>query len=290
MKSLKHLATRRPVVFGLLVSLVILVVYTATAILATLVTASRSGYEGVEAAGRLVASLFFLYVLWWFGWLETSGVGKWGTLVAWAVALAVLAYDLLTTCYVLFGSVALPGFSDPVGSASVAVNALLTGPLEEIPLRGIVLCAFLELWGNSRRGVLKAILLSSLLFGGLHLIHILLGRPVPQALLVVVSTFLSGIVYAAFVLRWKTLWTVMVLHGVTNAVVAMRAIETPGFAETVPGLALMIALQLPLVAYGVYLIYRVPPLPATPDAVSSGSVPGEEGEVRVGTGLQRSAP
>jgi membrane protease YdiL (CAAX protease family) len=139
----------------------------------------------------------------------------------------------------------------------VAVNALLTGPLEEIPFRGLVLSAFLRLWGDSRRGTIKAVLYSSLIFGGMHIIHVLLGRPVPQAMLVVVSTFLSGIVYAAFVLRWKTLWTVVALHGVSNAVVAMRALETPGFAETVPGLGRMIALQLPLVAYGVYLIYRV---------------------------------
>jgi membrane protease YdiL (CAAX protease family) len=166
----------------------------------------------------------------------------------------------------LFGSVALPGFSDPVGSASVAVNALLTGPLEEISFRGLVLYAFLRRWGDSRRGIVKAVLYSSLIFGAMHIIHVLLGRPVPQALLVVASTFLSGIVYAALVLRWKTLWTVAALHGVTNAAVAMRALETPGFGETVPGLALMIALQLPLVVYGTYLIYKTPSQPGLPDA------------------------
>jgi len=263
MDALKRLAARRPVLFGLAVSLVVLVLYTLTSILASVVAESRSGYEQVEAAGRLVASLFFLYVLRRFGWLKDAGVSKWETLGAWAVALIVLVYDLVTTCFTLFGSatlfgsVALPSFADPVGSASVAVNALLTGPLEEIPFRGLVLYACLQRWGESKRGVLKAVLLSSLLFGGMHIIHVLLGRPVPQAILVVVSAFLSGIVYAAFVLRWKTLWTAVVLHGVTNAVVAMQVLETPGFAETVSGLSLMIALQLPLVAYGVYLIHRV---------------------------------
>jgi len=114
--------------------------------------------------------------------------------------------------------------------------------------------------------VVKGVLCSSLLFGGIHIIHILLGRPVPQAILVVISTFLSGIFYAAFVLRWKTIWTVVMLHGVTNAVVAMRILETPGFTETVPALGLAILLQLPVVVYGAYLVYRVPSQPVIPDA------------------------
>jgi hypothetical protein len=69
--------------------------------------------------------------------------------------------------------------------------------------------------------------------------------------------------------RWKTLWTVVMLHGVSNAAVAMRALETPGFVETVPGLSTMIALQFPLVAYGVYPIYKVAPQPVTLDTAWS---------------------
>jgi len=52
----------------------------------------------------------------------------------------------------------------------------------------------------------------------------------------------------------------------SNAVVAMRVLETPGFAETVPALALMIVLQLPLAIYGATLIYRVSPQPVASDA------------------------
>jgi hypothetical protein len=213
--------------------------------------------------GRATASLFFLYILWRLGWLERSGVTRWGALYTWVITLIVLAYDLVTTIYALFGSVDVSGISDSVLSASVAANALTTGLIEEIPFRGIILYAFLRLWGDSRRGVIKGVLYSSLLFGGIHIIHILLGRPVPQAILVVISAFLSGILYAAFLLRWKTIWPVVVLHGVGNAVVALRVIETPGFTETVSAFGMTILLQLPLVAYGAYLIYGVPLQPAT---------------------------
>jgi hypothetical protein len=258
MKELERLASQHPASFGLLISLLVLVSYVATAILAGLVADDRVGYESAEAIGRTAASLFFVYVLWRLGWLESSGVTRWGTLYTWGILLLILAYDLVTTTHALFGSVAMVGISDRVLSASVAANALTTGGLEEIPFRGILLYAFVRLWGDSRRGLIKAVLYTSLLFGGIHIIHILLGRPLPQAMLVAISASLSGILYAAFVLRWKTIWTVVVLHGVSNAVVAVMALETPGFAETVPALGLMLVFQLPLVVYGAYLIYRLP--------------------------------
>jgi hypothetical protein len=265
-KALERLATQHPVSFGLLISLMVLASYIATGILAEVVANDRAGYELTEAMGRVAASMFFLSILYRFGWLESSGVTRWGALYAWGITLIVLAYDLSTTTYALFGSVTMSGISDPTVSVAVATNALATGLIEEIPFRGIILYAFVRLWGDSRRGVVKGVLYSSLLFGGIHIIHILLGRPVPQAILVAISTCLSGITYAAFVLRWKTIWTVVVLHGVVNAVVAMMVLETPGFTETVPALGLAILLQLPVVVYGAYLVYRVPSQPVIPDA------------------------
>jgi hypothetical protein len=266
MKALRQLASEHPVWFGLLITLLVLVFYIVAAILAQILADDRAAYELTEAVGRAVASLCFLYILWRLGWLESSGVTKRGPLYAWVITLIVLAYDLVTSTVALFGSLEMFGISDPALSASVATNALTTGLIEEIPFRGIILVACVRPWRDSRRGVIKAVLYSSLLFGGSHLFHILLGRPIPQAILVAAGAFLSGILYAAFLLRWKTIWTVVVLHGVSNAVVALRVLEAPGFAETVPALGLAILLQLPLVVYGAYLIFRVPLQPVIPDA------------------------
>jgi hypothetical protein len=224
MKALGRLAIQHPVSFGLLISLMVLISYVTTAILAGAVADDRVEYELTEAIGRAAASLFFVYIAWRLDWLESSGVTKRGAPYAWVIMFVVLIYDLATTTYALFGNVAVAGISDPMLSASVATNALTTGLIEEIPFRGIIL----------------------------------LGRPVPQAILVAVGASLSGLLYAAFLLRWKTIWTVVVLHGVSNAIVAMRVLEIPGFAETVPALVLMIVLQLPLVVYSAYLIYRLP--------------------------------
>lgn len=267
MNALERLASRHPASFGLLISLMVLAAYFVTAIPAEMVAADRAGYEWTEAAGRAAASLFFVYILWRCGWLAPSGVTRRGTLFAWILTLVLLAYDLVTTSYALFGSVIMMlAPSDPALSAAVGTNALMTGLIEEIPFRGIVLLAVLRAWGSSRWGVTKAVLYSSLLFGGIHVIHILLGRPIPQAILVAVSASLSGILYGALVLYGNSIWTVVVLHGVSNTIVAMRVLETPSFAETVPGLGLMILLQLPLLFLAAYLIYTIPAQPVLHEA------------------------
>lgn len=271
MKSLKRLATGHPISFGLVVSLMVLLCYIAAAVVGEMVADDRAGYELAEAIGRAAVSLLFLYMLRRFGWLESSGVTRKGSHHAWVIVLVVLVYDLVTTAHALFGSMGMSGVSDPVLTAAVATNALTTGLLEEIPFRGLILYACFLTWGDSGRGVIKGVLYSSLLFGGSHLIHILLGRPIPQAILVAAATFLSGIFHAGFVLRWKTIWTVVVLHGVANAVVAMRVLENPGFVETVPALGLMIVLQLPLAVYGATLICRVRPQLPVPDTAVGGT-------------------
>lgn len=259
MNALKRLADQHPIWFGTLITLMVLLWYIAAAIVGELVADDRASYELMEAAGRLAGSLFFLCMLWRFGWLETSGVTQKGALQAWVIAAVVLIYDLVTTGYALFGSVGLAVSSDPTLTSAVAANALTTGLIEEIPFRGIILYALVRLWGDSRRGMRNAALVSSLLFGASHLIHILLGRPVPEAILVVVGTFLCGILYAGFVLRWRAIWTVVTLHGVANAVVAMKVLEIPGFTETARALGLMIVLQLPLTVLGAVLIYHAGP-------------------------------
>lgn len=265
MNAFKRFATNSPVLFGLLITLLVWVFYVAAGVLGEVVAQDLAGQELSEAIGRLAASFLFLYVLWRFGWLDASGVTRAGTLSAWLVTLFIIAYETITYQLPIFGDLAFR-ISDPGVSVSVGSNAFVTGLIEEIPFRGIILYAFLRLWGDSRRGIIQSVLYSSVLFGGAHLIHVALGKPLPQVTLKAISTFLSGIYFAALMLRWKTIWTVVIFHGLLNAVMSIRAIEVPGFTETTTALGLIILLQVPVVVFGAYLISWVPPQPVVPNA------------------------
>jgi hypothetical protein len=96
------------------------------------------------------------------------------------------------------------------------------------------------------------------LFSSSHFIHVAFGKPLGAVAMKLVMTFLSSIYYAALVLRWRTIWTAVLLHGVLNAFVSIRAIEIPGFTETATALGTIIMLQVPLVVFGAILILKIP--------------------------------
>lgn len=272
MKALKQLATNHPVVFSLLITLIVLIFYIAAGVLAEIIAQDEVSYHLTEALARIALSTFFLYILWRFGWLKAAGVAQFGTFRAWAVMLIILAYETVFAVYFFFEDFAFD-ISDPKLSVSVGLNNMATGLIEELPFRGIILYTFVRLWVDSRRGLLKAVLYSSLFFGGSHLVHILFGRPLPQATFVAISTFLSGIYLAALVLHWKSIWTVVLLHGLSNTIIAIKVIETPGFTETIPALSLFTVIQLPVVAYGLFLIFRQQLRPTVHTSTSWSSTP-----------------
>jgi len=257
MTGFKRVATNHPVLFGVFITLSVLVLYIVAGVFAAAVTRDGVSRNLVEAVGRLGASGLFVYLLWGFGWLDGSGVDSRGTAAAWLVTLLLIAYETIAFQFAFFGDLAVT-MSNPGLSLSVGLNALATGPLEEIPFRAVILYAFLRLWGDTKKGIVRSVLYSAAIFSLSHLIHLALGRPADMVAMKLVMTFLSGIYFAALVLRWRSIWTVVLFHGVLNAVLSVRAIEVGGFTETATMLGTVIPFQLPLVALGIYWIARSP--------------------------------
>ena len=61
----------------------------------------------------------------------------------------IVIYEVLIYQIPFFGSLEFE-MTDPRMSAAVGMNALVTGMLEELPFRAVILYAFLRLWGNSK--------------------------------------------------------------------------------------------------------------------------------------------
>ena len=266
MKDFKYIATTKPVLFGILITLMVLIFYIITALFASDVSQDNASYNYAETIGRIAASIFFLFMLWRFGWLEASGIIKAGSLTVWIIALLLITYEIILYQFALFGNLGFE-ISDPSLSIPIGLNALASGLIEELPFRAIVLYAFIRLWGDTRQGIIRSIIYSSALFSSAHLIHVLLGIPIASVGMKIIVTFLSGIYYAALVLRWKTIWTVVLLHGVINAIMSVRAVEIQGFSETASALGIVVLLQIPLVFFGIYIISKLSPRQVVPDAV-----------------------
>jgi membrane protease YdiL (CAAX protease family) len=265
MSKFKQLATNHPVLFGVIITISVWVFYVAAGILAQILEQEKVGHDLVEMTGRLLASFLFLCLLWRFNWFDASGVTRSGSLGAWLVTLLLIAYEIIAYQFPFFGDLEFQ-ISNPGVSISVGLNALVTGLIEELPFRGIILYSFLRLWGDTRKGLVRSVLIAALFFSGSHLVHVAFGSPFGMVAMKMVVTFLSSIYFSALVLHWRSIWTVVLFHGVLNAFMSIRAIEVPGFAETAPALGTISLLQVPLVVFGAYLISKVPLRPVVPDA------------------------
>lgn len=90
------------------------------------------------------------------------------------------------------------------------VMALLSGFVEEILFRGLILRALLP------TGIWRAALLSAALFGSMHILNVLtMSNPV-YALLQVGYAAAIGFAYAVLVIRTGTLWPLILAHCLTN--------------------------------------------------------------------------
>lgn len=91
------------------------------------------------------------------------------------------------------------------------IYMLTIGILEESTFRGVVAEVLLQNFGTERRGIWKAALISSLLFGLVHLQN-MLGADAVSTLVQVVFAFCFGLLLVSIYFRTGNLWIPILLH------------------------------------------------------------------------------
>jgi membrane protease YdiL (CAAX protease family) len=145
------------------------------------------------------------------------------------------------------------------------VTAVSTGAFEELVFRGLILAILLARFHRTRRQVLGAVLLSSVLFGLWHVGPLATPQvPWQHAVANILYAVLAGVGFAAVVLRTRSLWLVAAIHaGIDLAnflpVLLTRGDVAPAVVLTRPDQATLSAilttlLCVPLFLYGLWLL------------------------------------
>jgi membrane protease YdiL (CAAX protease family) len=131
----------------------------------------------------------------------------------------------------------------------VACNTALVAVSEELMFRSVLLQSLLD-----RHAVWPAVLMSSALFGVVHTVNGLATGDFSSALWQSVSAFLQGVGYAAIRLRTRSVWPMVVVHGLWDfaLVTSMLTATSSGEGSVLPFAALLAVL--PLCLYGVFLL------------------------------------
>ncbi len=100
----------------------------------------------------------------------------------------------------------------PVYWVAFALRCLAIGLFEEAAFRGVILLMFAERRHNTRGGLLTSILLSSAVFGLVHVVNLLVGASPIAVLRQIGYSFLIGAMCAVVLFATRNLWLCVLLH------------------------------------------------------------------------------
>lgn len=166
----------------------------------------------------------------------------------------------------LAGLLGLP----PAGKLGfVLVNTLLVGLSEEWAFRGVLFQGL-----RSRLSVWPALLATTLVFGGVHVLNVVTTGNLGEAVVQAVAAAMSGTVMIALLLRTGSLWVPIAYHALWDfGTFVVSAAPTDGGAapaDITQGMrwAIPMLLVLPNFLYAVFLLRKVRNDPATTRAAA----------------------
>lgn len=256
MNKFKNFALNRPILFSLVLIFVYALLGTLTYPAHFLFPESDVGQLYGDALSKFIIFLCFLLILWRFGWIKASRINRLGNILTWVIVIIILIYKIPLELYAFTGDFAIKVPNSPLAVANL-VFSLQTSLVEETIFRALVFVAMISAWGETKKGQIKAIALSSLIFGIMHMFNIFI-RPFGVVLFQAIVVSLPGILYATLVLSRKSLWPAIVLHWLTNAAVNIKLVGNDVFQETFSMWIIYAIILIPIVAFSIFLIWKLP--------------------------------
>ncbi len=139
----------------------------------------------------------------------------------------------------------------------LAMNTALIGLSEEWMFRGVLFQGL-----RSRLTMWPAILLTSLLFGAVHVLNVITTGQLAEAVVQAVAAFMSGMVLLALLIRTGSIWVPIVYHALWDFGTFVTSAASPKTVEPVDFAAgwtwaLPILMVLPNFLYALFLLRKV---------------------------------
>jgi len=179
---MERFTAEQPIAFGFVITFVFFVMLIISTLLGNLWSGDEIYGQPGSILGRVISITILLVMLFQLGWLNLAGftfLGGWRT---WLITLLPLAYSIVASTYALADSFSF-NISDLSLTSQVTIFILIAAFIEEVVFRGLILHCLVRVWGNTNRGLIKIVLVSSLFFCSIHLLDFLGGRPFLKVLL-----------------------------------------------------------------------------------------------------------
>jgi membrane protease YdiL (CAAX protease family) len=233
-------AERHPYWFTMIMEVLVILVYLVAGTIAHFLGLSNLWLYGLANLGLSVGAAVLLTTMRW-----------WGTVGFRAPrATSDLWYFLLPLLPIVLNLIPGVEVSSAISLIGVFAMTLMVGFVEESFFRGLMLNALRS------RGLWKAAIISSLLFGLTHAMNGLTGRDAVQVGAQICYAVAIGFAFAALVLRTGIIWPLVLTHFLIDFA---NFIQKPGFTFS-PEWQLVIVLGMTVIytGYGLFLMLHRP--------------------------------
>jgi len=268
MNALRSFATRHPVIFVLSLTIVWLIILLAFTGIASSALRRPFGDALTGTIGRLTITACILLLAWRMGWLKASGIARSGSWLFWLVALGGMTYFAIASLYSYFGRIFFD-FSSLIKlpeARAIVMTQFVISLCEEVMFRGVVLYSLVRVWGNTRRGVIGSVVLTSVVFAVLHMTNVFAqGTSLSSALLLTLQGFIIAIWWGALVWLGKSIWPAVMLHLVGNAILPVQGLTSAMIEPDSLAITRILWFSIPLGILGIILLLKAAIHPIDPE-------------------------
>jgi uncharacterized protein len=231
-------AERHPYWFVVIMEVVVILVYLLAGTVAHFMNLSNLGLYGIANLGLAIIAALLLTVMGWWKVVGFRSPNKPGDLLYYLVPFLPMAINLIPGAEV----------SGLLHLTEILAITLAVGFVEEAFFRGLMLVPL------RRRGLWRAAIITSLLFGLTHAMNVLSGKNVAEDAAQIFYAVAIGFAYAALVLKKGTLWPLVLAHFLIDFT---NFIQRPGFTFP-PAWALLIVVSIAVIftAYGIFVMLQ----------------------------------
>lgn len=104
--------------------------------------------------------------------------------------------------------------SAPVYWVWFSLECLAIGLFEELAFRGVIFLMFAEKRHTTRKGLFWSLILTSAVFGAVHLANVLMGAGIGGVILQIGYSFLIGAMCSVVLLKTRNIWLCVLLHAI----------------------------------------------------------------------------
>jgi membrane protease YdiL (CAAX protease family) len=238
-EKLKSAITQQP-----LISVLLLAISTLTIQYIPFFLSPTSDATTLRFIGKVIISLLAATLITMLGWWKDIGFTLRLNWREWLSYLPLLILPALSAFVSDFQ------VTSPAQITFFVLFAFAIGFAEEVIVRGIFLRIFFP------KGRIHAVLMSSLIFGLMHLGNLLIGADLGITLTQVVYATLIGIAFAGVMSYGRSIWPLIVIHALVDFFPKLSSPSADNSGVDIISALILVAVQIPFAAYGFWLLRR----------------------------------